>query len=234
MENAKFKIKSEEPSLKAILTQNQVNITSEKQSPIKLSPSGWLEVRLFISSTFIDTQAERDVLIKKVIPDVNRELFERRIRIVPVDLRWGVVNDPTKDAEYAIQTLCLNEIDNCRISNNTYAYFVGLRTDRYGWVQKKLSDESQFENPKLFSWIRLLREHNKNLSITSLEVVHATWKRQTILPENSIFFYERQIENPEAIEPEFRFLIVNIKAKIWGLNMKKPMRLQCIGTIRKN
>ena len=35
-------------------------------------PNTWIEIRLFLSSTFIDTQAERDVIIKHVIPAINR------------------------------------------------------------------------------------------------------------------------------------------------------------------
>ena len=136
MENAKSKIKHK-TCLKKILTESQQLQTSEKQPPRQLGPSEWVEVRVFISSTFIDTHSERDVLIKKVVPEVNRILKDRRIRVVPVDLRWGVVNDESVDAEYAIQTLCLDEIDNCRLDRKTYAYFIGLRTDRYGWVQKK-------------------------------------------------------------------------------------------------
>ena len=73
MENEKSKIKHR-TCLKTILRESQQSHTSEKQPPKQLSPSEWVEVRLFISSTFIDTHSERDVLIKKVIPEVNRIL----------------------------------------------------------------------------------------------------------------------------------------------------------------
>ena len=37
-----------------------------------LEANTWKDVRLFLSSTFIDTQAERDVIVKRVIPSINR------------------------------------------------------------------------------------------------------------------------------------------------------------------
>ena len=58
-------------------------------------------------------QAERDALIKRVIPNVNRKLAPRLIRIVPVDLRWGVLAEESSDCK-TIQKTCLNQVDKCR------------------------------------------------------------------------------------------------------------------------
>lgn len=44
-------------------------------------------IRLFVSSTFVDTHGERDILIKKVLPALNKALEDRDVQIVPVDLR---------------------------------------------------------------------------------------------------------------------------------------------------
>ena len=33
-------------------------------APKEREPGVWVEIRLFISSTFIDTQAERDIIVK--------------------------------------------------------------------------------------------------------------------------------------------------------------------------
>ena len=50
--------------------------------------AGWRTVRVFISSTFRDMQAERDHLIRFVFPRLREELLQRRIHLVDVDLRW--------------------------------------------------------------------------------------------------------------------------------------------------
>lgn len=79
-------------------------------------------VRVFISSTFKDMQAERDHLVRFVFPRLREELLGRRIQLVDVDLRWGVTGD--QDALEA----CLETIDECR------PRFLCMLGGRYGWV----------------------------------------------------------------------------------------------------
>lgn len=50
--------------------------------------STWKTVRVFISSTFRDMQAERDHLVRFVFPRLREQLLPRRIHLVDVDLRW--------------------------------------------------------------------------------------------------------------------------------------------------
>ena len=49
--------------------------------------ASWRTVRVFISSTFRDMQAERDHLVRFVFPRLREELLTRRIHFVDVDLR---------------------------------------------------------------------------------------------------------------------------------------------------
>src|SRR5262245_57550048 len=85
-------------------------------------PSGWQTVRVFISSTFRDMQAERDHLVRFVFPRLRETLALRRVHLVDVDLRWGVT------ADQSALELCLDEIDRCR------PRFVCMLGGRYGWV----------------------------------------------------------------------------------------------------
>ena len=73
---------------------------------------GWEEVRVFVSSTFRDMQAERDHLVKVVFPELRERLEKHRIYFVDIDLRWGVTQDQS-DNDEALE-LCLEEIDRCR------------------------------------------------------------------------------------------------------------------------
>ena len=43
--------------------------------------SAWQDVHLFVSSTFRDTQAERDVLVRRVFPVLRAELLPHKIRL---------------------------------------------------------------------------------------------------------------------------------------------------------
>src|SRR5262245_26852395 len=47
-------------------------------------------LRLFLSSTFRDMQAERDILTRLVLPRQRAALAARNAALQEVDLRWGV------------------------------------------------------------------------------------------------------------------------------------------------
>jgi hypothetical protein len=55
-------------------------------------PGAWRTVRVFISSTFKDMQAERDMLGRFVFPRLREELLKRRIYLVDEDLRGGAIS----------------------------------------------------------------------------------------------------------------------------------------------
>ena len=58
-------------------------------------PATWKTVRVFISSTFRDMQAERDHLVTVVFPELRERVEALGLEFYDVDLRWGV---PAKDA----------------------------------------------------------------------------------------------------------------------------------------
>src|SRR5688572_10281098 len=95
-------------------------------------PTVWQEIRVFISSTFKDMQAERDHLVRFVFPRLREELARRRIRLVDVDLRWGVTAD--QDAF----DLCMREIEYC------HPRFLFMLGGRYGWVPPPDTIEPDF------------------------------------------------------------------------------------------
>ena len=84
--------------------------------------SGWKIVRVFISSTFRDMQAERDHLVRFVFPRLREQLLPRRIHLVDVDLRWGVTSE--QDAS----EVCREIITECR------PRFLCMLGGRYGTI----------------------------------------------------------------------------------------------------
>ena len=62
----------------------------------------WKDVHIFISSTFNDMHAERDYLVKKVFPKLSSWCTERCLRLLDIDLRWGVTS---KDRSFLIYLL---------------------------------------------------------------------------------------------------------------------------------
>ena len=85
-------------------------------------PAIWKTVRVFISSTFRDMQAERDHLVRFVFPKLRQELLQRRIHLVDVDLRWCVTSE--QDA----LSVCREVVDECR------PRFLCMLGGRYGWM----------------------------------------------------------------------------------------------------
>src|SRR5438093_11989027 len=99
--------------------------------------SVWKSVRVFISSTFRDMHAERDQLVRFVLPRLREQLLPRRIHLVDVDLRWGVTSE--QDA----LEVCREIITECR------PRFLCMLGGRYGTIPegKELSitaDEVHF------------------------------------------------------------------------------------------
>lgn len=95
------------------------------------SSAPWHARPVFISSTFVDMQAERNHLRTHVFPRLEEALRERRHQFEPIDLRIGVeVVSLASEAERELMVLkvCLDEIERSR------PFLIVLLGDRYGWV----------------------------------------------------------------------------------------------------
>lgn len=91
----------------------------------------WRARPVFISSTFLDMQAERDHLRTHVFPALEERLRERRHFIEWVDLRLGVADAVEADEsarELQVLKVCLTEVKRCR------PFLIVLLGDRYGWI----------------------------------------------------------------------------------------------------
>jgi hypothetical protein len=126
----------------------QVASTPQAQPVAVKDRRNWRVVRVFVSSTFADMFAEREILVRQVFPKLRAWADERRLRIIvrevalpkqcqqfdlkvfqqECDLRWGVVKD--SDPETVFRT-CLGELDRC-IEADTNPFFINLLGHRYG------------------------------------------------------------------------------------------------------
>ena len=140
-------------------------------------------VRVFLSSTFRDFAEERDLLVKKVFPELRRRCRERQVELVDVDLRWGITEEQAQRGE--VLPICLAEIDRSR------PYFMGFIGDRYGWVP----EHHQFDQSLLVEqpW---LDEHRGGKSVTELEMLHGVLNNP--LMKDRAFFYFRNSEYSQS------------------------------------
>src|SRR5262249_47732266 len=119
-------------------------------------PRPWKTVRVFVSSPFRDTQAERDHLVKVVFPALRERLEPYPVHLLDVHLRWGVTREQAEN-EQALE-LCLKQIDECR------PFFLGILGERYGWVPDRIPPRLLRAHP----WLRNV----PGRSVTELECRH--------------------------------------------------------------
>src|SRR4051794_27822332 len=143
-------------------------------------------IKVFVSSTFRDMQAEREELIKRVFPQVRRMCEERGVGWSEVDLRWGVTDE--QKAEGDVLPICLAEIDRSR------PYFIGLLGQRYGWIP----DELPAELAQQLGWLSSVADR----SVTELEVLHGVLNDPAAT--GRALFYLRDPAWVDALQPSER------------------------------
>ncbi|WP_298521285.1 DUF4062 domain-containing protein [uncultured Methanobrevibacter sp.] len=86
--------------------------------------------RVFISSSFLDFQNERNALHETVFPKLEKLCAKHGAYFHAVDLRWGISEDEGR--AYNTLDICLNEVRRtARITPRPN--FLILAGDRYGW-----------------------------------------------------------------------------------------------------
>lgn len=82
--------------------------------------TGWRIARIFVSSTFTDFHNEREILVKKVFPELREWCEGKHINIIDCDLRWGIPQEATTGE--TIST-CLEELDRCHEETDGKPFF---------------------------------------------------------------------------------------------------------------
>jgi hypothetical protein len=100
-----------------------------KRQKRELMPTLRHTIRLFVSSTFSDMKAERDVLQADVFPRLRQLCLSNGLRFQPIDLRWGVPQEASKDNR--AMRICLREIKRCQ-EERPKPNFLIILGQRYG------------------------------------------------------------------------------------------------------
>lgn len=125
----------------------------------------WETVHVFISSTFKDMHAERDYLVKRVFPELREWCEQRKLRLVDIDLRWGVT-EADITGKHTVK-VCLERLNQCQP-----LFFLCFLGQRNGWMPTvtDISIDTFDEFPTLREAL------GPATSITELEIRHA-WLR---------------------------------------------------------
>lgn len=87
-------------------------------------------IRIFVSSTFSDLEAERNALQKDVFPRLRSLAESLGCRFQAIDLRWGISEEASLDQQ--TMKICLGEIERCQQASPR-PNFIALLGDRYGY-----------------------------------------------------------------------------------------------------
>ena len=104
--------------------------------------------RLFVSSTFADFAAEREILQSRVFPALDAYCATKDYQFYPIDLRWGVSEEAHLDQRTA--EICLAEVRAAK--GYPPPNFLIMIGNRYGWVPLPYAI-AQDEFEALVSWL---------------------------------------------------------------------------------
>lgn len=149
------------------------------------------EIRIFISSTFCDMQRERDVLVKRVFPNVRKLCEDRGVVFTEIDLRWGVTAEQASNGE--VLDVCFREIERCQ------PYFIGLLGERYGSVLNTID----LKMSRSQTWLSDVAPR----SITELEILHGVLNDPRRCSHASFYFRDPAFINKLPAEQKPIFLV---------------------------
>ena len=159
------------------------------------------KIRVFVSSTFLDMQKERDVLNQEVFPIVKGVCDNLGVAFNVIDLRWGITEED--QAQGNVIDLCLDEIQHCK------PYFIGLIGNRYGWIP------DQFD-PDLEEKYQFIKE-NQDKSVTELEMILGALSEEN--RERCFFYYKDSALFDISTTDHKEDKIEALKQKIEALNI---------------
>jgi hypothetical protein len=170
-------------------------------------------IRVFISSTFSDMQEERDILIRRIFPQLRKLCEERAVTWTEVDLRWGITDE--QKAEGKVLPFCLEEIRRCQ------PYFIDLLGERYGWVPERSSIPADLLEAQ--PW---LEQHLRH-SVTELEILHGVLNEKPM--HGHAYFYFRDPKYLERVPADNRqyFIAENAEAVEKLEKLKQRIRGVC-------
>ncbi|KAM9944697.1 hypothetical protein ACTFIT_009414 [Dictyostelium discoideum] len=173
---SKLKLEIKQSTEQQQSTQQQPKQQQQQQqfNQLELIKNEKKSIKLFISSTFLDMENEREAIVKYLIPEIRDYCNERNIDFSFVDMRWGITESKDILKKSTIAT-CLQEVSTC-------SYFISLLGDRYGWSSGDEYTES-FNLAKIYyPWI----DSHIGKSITELEILQAT----TVTPKFNLFYFK--------------------------------------------
>lgn len=184
---------------------------------------------LFISSTFIDMDVERDIVKFEVIPALNQMFNKRGVNIQAIDLRYGINTSGLSEDEASDKVLnvCMKSIDRAR------PFFIGFVGNRYGWIpspERWQDFYSQLDGEQK----AILRE-STGMSITEMEILYSGLFFDDSSKNRYLFFIRDCISNediPKTYRPYYEMEGIDSQRKNQELRTKIRNRCDVVSNSR--
>ncbi|KAL3317678.1 Telomerase protein component 1 [Cichlidogyrus casuarinus] len=175
--------------------------------------------QIFISSTFKDMHAERDLICGVIIPAVRKSLFAKKqaVQVNEIDLRWGIPEQETQTKS----SLCM-----CMELAESSEVFVLLIGARYGWIPSKELVESLPEHIKS----KVDKFYQPGMSVTEMEFHMACLNTDPSMLNQKVMVFIRNYASIETVptkvkpyfvestrEPKLRLQALMKKVREMGL-----------------
>lgn len=143
----------------------------------------WRRYLVFISSTFKDMDAERDIIKFRVIPALNHRFRNDHLQIQAIDLRLGINTSglTEEESERKVLDACMACIDSAR------PFFIGLLGERYGWIPPERSLQRFLA--KMSASDRTFFQSLTGKSVTELEFMYGSIENGGFCVADSFFFF---------------------------------------------
>ncbi|CAL8093119.1 unnamed protein product [Calicophoron daubneyi] len=197
---------------------------------IKRPLTEWRCCRVFISSTFRDMHAERDIICGLLLPSLREYATrELHVHLTEIDLRWGVPEEATQSSQ-ALQ-MCLEQAAHSDL-------FILLVGNRYGWRPKSslinsLPKRILKDLERFYSAGMSVTEMEYNMAklaakrrISSYEKRFGTMSEQESIKQR-IFAFIRDPESLKAVPPQYM-------ADFTETSPEKCEKLNAFKTLLKN
>lgn len=154
-------------------------------------------IGIFISSTFKDMDAERDIVLSVLKPAIESALKFRHVdaAVRIVDLRWGVNTQdiPEEERESKVLNDCLDYIRTSR------PFFIGFVGDRYGWIPPENRWQGIVDSMSDEERAMMSGDLNDVRSVTELEMLFGVLNDRNSL--SSSFFFLRKPDVYQQMDP---------------------------------
>ncbi|XP_067942094.1 NACHT and WD repeat domain-containing protein 2-like [Watersipora subatra] len=197
----------EEGSLQLSVTKGSVsNLPQERKNVIKI----------FLSSTFTDMKAERNMLMSAIFPRLKKYCQENyKLEFQVVDMRWGVQDQASDD--HSTSELCMREVLNCQ-RESAGPNFVCLLGDRYGttYLKRYISEEhwtillSRIRSTEVKQLLEVWYKLDTNSAspqrvlqpISSVENGSAQWEKSSTIMHSALRDAAAQAKNDGELSKE--------------------------------